>query len=489
MLTRTLTLPAVLAVVLTLAACNGGEDTPAATPSPSPAPSATPAPQADAGSWPMLGHDIASSFRNAQESALSPTNVAQLEEAWSFEAPGNVSGTPAVVDGRVYVLANGGTFAFAAATGELLWENRDVGGTSSPTYDDGTLYVLAGPAVLRALDAETGDELWQAQVDGHPQAAGFSSPVVAGDLVIAGSSSSEEFGSANPTFRGGVVAFDRETGAAVWRHDTVDPPFNGVSVWSSVSVDLEAGAVYATTGNNYTGEASETSDSIFALDLETGELLWNTQLREGDVYTIQNPQSEDSDFGTNPILFEAEVAGETRQLVAAGQKSGDYWALDRTTGEVVWHRKVSGGSALIGGVFNNGAYDGERIIIAGNNGTSDAPGGEPANGESETGLGGATVGTSVLTALDPSDGAVLWERQLPAWVWAPITLAGGAGFVSAESELQAFDTATGEKLFSFKTNGTITSGAAVAGGRVFFGSGLAYFRTTQDQAFYALALP
>ena len=242
--------------------------------------------------------------------------------------------------------------------------------------------------------------------------------------------------------------------------------------------------MFATTGNNYTGEAGSTSDSIFALDVETGELLWLTQLTEGDIFTIRNPRSPDSDFGTNPVLFDVEG----RKLLGAGQKSGMFWVLDRENGEIVWGRQVSGGSALIGGVFNNGAYDGERIIVAGNNGESDGPGSEPANGESE---GGAArgVGTSVLMAMDPADGSIIWERQLPAWVWAPITIANGVGYVSAESELQAFDVETGEKLFTFQTGGTITSGAAVAGGQVYFGSGLAYFTTTPNTTFHALALP
>jgi polyvinyl alcohol dehydrogenase (cytochrome) len=148
---------------------------------------------------------------------------------------------------------------------------------------------------------------------------------------------------------------------------------------------------------------------------------------------------------------------------------------------------VSGGSALIGGVFNNGAYDGERIIVAGNNAESDGPGSEPANGESEAGAS-AELGTSVLMAMDPADGSIIWERQLPAWVWAPITIANGVGYVSTESQLQAFDVETGEKLFTFQTGGTITSGAAIADGQVYFGSGLVYYTTTPNTTFHALAL-
>ena len=103
-------------------------------------------------------------------------------------------------------------------------------------------------------------------------------------------------------------------------------------------------------------------------------------------------------------------------------------------------------------------------------------------------LSGTQFGTSVLMAMDPEDGSIIWERQLPAWVWAPITIANGVGYVSAESELQAFDVETGEKLFTFQTGGTITSGAAVVDGRVYFGSGLAYFTTTPNNIFHALAL-
>src|SRR5207237_8683873 len=111
--------------------------------------------------------------------------------------------------------------------------------------------------------------------------------------------------------------------------------------------------------------------------------------------------------------------GGTGKLLGSGQRSGLFWALDRETGEVVWSRKISPGSQLIGGIFNNGAYDGQRIIVAGNNGTSSDPGSEPANGNSHP-LAAATTPTSVLMAMTPADGSGEWERQLTDWAWAPI---------------------------------------------------------------------
>ncbi len=474
----------VLALLVFVSACDGSDDAAGDDPSPSAVLAAT-----SIDGWTMLGYDLSSSFQNTAETSISVSSARGLATSWTFDAGGFIASTPAVANGRVYVVSARGAFALDAQTGAEIWRNAALAGTASPALADGEMYINTGGALLHRVDPETGESDWQAEIDGHDRASGFSSPVLAGNLVIVGSSSTEEAVAAdNATFRGSIVAFDRASGREVWRHYTVDPPHNGVAMWSTPTVDLERGLVFGSTGNNYTEEAGPTSDSMFAVSLETGELAWLRQLSEGDVFTIRNPRSPDSDFGTNPILFDAEIEGDDRALVGAGQKSGMFWALDRETGEVVWSRQVSGGSALIGGVFNNGAFDGERIIVAGNNGTSTGAGSEPSNGASSP-LGGANITTSVLMAMDPADGAVLWERQLPAWTWAPITLANGVGFVAADSDLQAFDVATGERLMLVDTEGTIAGGAAIWDGRVYFGSGLSYLGTTGGTKLYALALP
>jgi outer membrane protein assembly factor BamB len=74
-------------------------------------------------------------------------------------------------------------------------------------------------------------------------------------------------------------------------------------------------------------------------------------------------------------------------------------------------------------------------------------------------------------------------------VWAPITIANGVGFVAADSDLQAFDVATGERLAVIDTEGTIAGGAAIWDGRVYFGSGLSYLTTTGGTKLYALEVP
>jgi polyvinyl alcohol dehydrogenase (cytochrome) len=431
--------------------------------------------------WTQLGHDLASTFHNPR-AALTPKRAARLKQAWTYEAPGSVNGAPAVAGDRVTVLSQDGLVALDAGSGQEVWTRDDIRGTSSPTLRGRVLYVYAGDTTLWALDADDGSDRWKVKADDQRFATGFSSPVVAGNAVIVGLSSLEEVAArGSATFRGGVVAFDRRNGKELWRYRTAEPPYNGVGVWSTVSVDPEAQTVFATTGNNYTDSAGPTSDSVIALDLRSGQVRWIRQVTAGDVFTLANPQSQDSDLGTNPILFEAEVDGERRKLLGAGQKSGLFWVLDRATGEIVWQRQVSDGSALIGGVFNNGAYDGRSIIMAGNNGPP-GPGPEPPNPPRTF-----TAGTSMLVALDPATGGARWEVELPAWVWAPITLADGVGFVAVDRELRAFDTKTGKQLFSLETEGTISSAPAIVGRHVYFGSGLSYFPPTKPgHTVYAL---
>jgi polyvinyl alcohol dehydrogenase (cytochrome) len=417
--------------------------------------------------WTMLGHDYRSSFTNPAETALSLQNVHELRQLWELDAGGQVYGAPVVVDRTVYINSTGGLYALDGDSGAVLWKNAEVRATSALFYSEGTLFAHDFGALLRALDATTGEEKWETRTDAHRLATGLSSPIVFERYVVVGLSSNEIVRE-GATFRGGVAAFDRETGEQLWRDYTANPPHNGASVWSTVAIDTEARVVFAGSGQNYTGEAGPDSDALFALALDTGERLWTTQTVMGDVFTPINPRGPDADFGANPILFEADIDGESRALVGAGQKNGKFWALDRRTGEPVWDRTLGPGSPLTGGVLNNGAFDGTRILVANNSAA-------------------AQFGT--LFALNPSDGATIWERPLPGWVWAPITVANGVGFVAADKNLLAFDTATGDVVFMFATDGTIACGASIAGGRVHVGSGMQHIVGTVNRKLHVLALP
>ena len=278
-------------------------------------------------------------------------------------------------------------------------------------------------------------------------------------------------------FKGSVVCLNKSDGSLVWKTYTAGYGENGAAVWSTVALDPKEGLVIAGTGNNYTENPGPDSDSLFAFDMESGDIKWHQQVTVGDVFTISNPRSPDTDFGANPVIFDVDK----QELVAAGQKSGDIYVFDRTNGMQIATRKLGGGSAFIGGVFQALGWDGEHIIVVNNQTTSMADGSEPSNGDSG--------GTSVMFALDPLTLDIVWERQLPAWVWAPLTLANGVGFVGAEKTLEAVDLKTGAKLFDYQAAGTIIGAPIINNGRVYVASGLEYTFGHADDKLHAFALP
>jgi polyvinyl alcohol dehydrogenase (cytochrome) len=408
---------------------------------------------------------VRSSYRNSDETKLTTANAGTLKEVWVFPTPGSATGTAAVVDGVVYAPSMGAIVALDAVTGVMKWTARqNVSG--SVTYDAGKLYVQNSAGFVVQLDAATGAPGWQTPVGSF---GGFGSPLVVGNKVLVGASSGEEnLVADNAMFRGRAVALDKTDGRILWQHATAVAPANGAAIWSSPSADPELGLAYFTTGNNYTGVAGDQSDSIIALDLESGTLMWKFQATANDVYTTVNfGPGPDFDFGTNPIVFDAGG----KKLVGAGQKSGTFYALDRMTGVKVWSQLITPGCG-IGGIFNNGAFDGKNILVSS----------WPCNGP------------ATLKALDAATGNPVWSVTLPAQSWAPITTANGVGFVASQNTLHAFDVADGKMLASHTAGGSIASGAVVVEGRVFFGSGVpplagSFGSPMDDKVFHALALP
>ena len=174
-------------------------------------------------------------------------------------------------------------------------------------------------------------------------------------------------------------------------------------VWSTVSVDLDARVVFASTGNNYTLGGSN-SDAVHAISLDTGERKWVQQVRQNDVWSVNLSiqLGEDTDFGANPIL--ADVDG--RKILGVGDKGCAFWALDRETGEILWSdaQLSSTRTTSTGGMLMNGAFDGQYFYVA-----SNQPPGE-----------------SILHVLDPRDGSdVLPAQMLGATVWVAPSLANG----------------------------------------------------------------
>jgi outer membrane protein assembly factor BamB len=456
--------------------------------------------------WVTMGYDIESTFHNTAETKLSKDNVASLKAAWADPPKILVYGTPVVVGDTVYVGGADAIYALHAADGSQIWKFSDGsasgGATSSLAYEDGILYFNAGSggnAVALDVSGDQPSVKWDMPYDTFPGSIlGFSSPVVVGDLVVFGDSSLDaKLDPAAGPYRGAVVALHKADGTPAWKTPTASDAEDGCAVWGTVAIDPVAKIAYAPVGNNYNA-AGPSSDSIFAYNLTDGTVKWHQQVTQEPYFNLSElTHGPDSDFGANPVVY--DIGG--KQLVAAGQKSGMVYVWDRLTGgaplvstNLLGQLKpgLGSGTTFIGGVFQGLAFDGKHLIVV-CNGTTNSnpnPNDEPSNGDSKPPGGLTSVQlTSVLYALDPVTLDTVYARQLPAWVWSPITIANGVGFLGTEMTLEAFDIETGDKLFTYRVPGTIASGITISNGRLFFGSGLSYLAGTADGTFHSLALP
>jgi FOG: WD40-like repeat len=214
----------------------------------------------------MIGHDATNSRSQPFEHRLRPANVHRLATKWVAAMAGDVSATPAVVDGAVYVGDFGGMlWKLDAETGSVIWSRMVADYTgiagdivrTSPSLARDTLVVgdLKAPNML-GIDARTGNLRWITQVHPDPKGIMTGSPVLAGDTIYTGVSAS---GASGPgaTFRGAIVALDAQTGSIRWRtyslpdNGGVAGGYAGATMFAPPAVDLSAGLVYGTFGQPY----------------------------------------------------------------------------------------------------------------------------------------------------------------------------------------------------------------------------------------------
>jgi alcohol dehydrogenase (cytochrome c) len=294
------------------------------------------------------------SQRHSRLTAIDKTNVDQLEVKWvkQLETLADVETTPLVVDGVMYLTQSpSNVIALDASTGSQFWtyehtlpeklslccgrQNRGVAILGE------TLFLGTLDAKLIALDAKTGAVQWEVQ--SADPATGYSktaAPLVIGDKVISGIAGGE-YG-----IRGFLDAYDAKTGELAWRFYTIPgegEPHNdtweddswktgGAPTWITGAYDPDLNLVYWGTGNpgpDWNGEAREGdnlySDSVVALDADTGELKWHFQFTPHDVH--------DWDATQIPILIDIEFDGRPRKLMLFPNRNGFFYVLDRVTGE------------------------------------------------------------------------------------------------------------------------------------------------------------
>jgi polyvinyl alcohol dehydrogenase (cytochrome) len=381
-----------------------------------------------------------------------------------------------------------------------------------------------------AFDKNNGRLLWSTALETHFAAIITQSAVVHGNRVYVGTSSLEEAMSAFVpgyvccSFRGSMAALDLNTGAIVWKtYMTPSAEFPGNAVWgSTASIDTKRGQLYIATGNNYNvpesvldcvsdNEGNDAAiaaclpadnyfDAILALDLKTGAVRWVTRALPFDAWTVDcifapdgvptncpEPAGPDYDFGQGPALFTVKPSGQgkPRELVGTGQKSGQYWALDPSTGGVVWVTQAGPGGTA-GGLQWGSAVDGKRVYTANAN----------SNAVPWTLPNGNVTSNGVWSGLDAATGDVLWQvtPSHGGGTSGPVTTANGVVYgcsLDPEGWMYALDAATGAELWEFKSGGSCLSGAAIVDGTLYWGSGYTNLGPpmTGNNKLYAFGLP
>jgi len=422
--------------------------------------------------WLRVGLDLANTRAVTGETALDVDSVAGLAPAWDVRGIDGMSGTPAVSGGVVYFGDwTGHVRALNRDDGTEVWNrrlgDRYIGG--SVALDGDHVYAGTFDGRIVALARDTGEPVWDTQIGDHPKAVIFGSPVVVDGLVVVGVASFEVFVTGNPnTFRGHIVALDAATGAERWRFYVTAGDATqaaGVSIWSSPAIDTERGVAYIGTGQSYGLPASPLSDSLLALDLQTGEEVWHTQFTADDAWTLAQPTGLDADVGAMPNLF--PVNG--KDAVGVGDKAGTYRALDRETGEILWEAPLTPGGTQ-GGVMASAAVAGGIVYVTSNDASRDAN----------------------MAALDADTGEEVWRAQLGAHVTGPVTWANGVLYVSDDSgRIDAYDAADGSRLWSYDVPFPAAGGIAVVDGVVYAGWGwwLANPPANADGGVIAFAVP
>lgn len=449
-------------------------------------------------------------YQSPAGTRINRENLDDLQIAWSlgFEDASSARAQPAIVDGVMFVGSSSGqVHALDLETGCRYWsyaalvEVRTAPTVTHSDQLDQTLVIVADLSNrVYALDAHTGFKVWHADPDDHPFAMSTGAPSVYGDRVYVPISSIEVAVAADPqysccTFRGNVAALDLHTGEELWQTYIMEEPGavgensagnpvlapSGAPIWNSPTIDPERDRIYTGTGQNYSRPASDTSDSVIAFNMESGNMDWVFQATANDAFIIgcgmgggEHPNCPDPgpdiDIGTSPLLVPLSNGSE---VLVAGTKGSEVYGLDPDQeGAVLWRTNVGRGSPL-GGVHWGMTWLGDTVFVP----------------VSDRIPGGASEPQPGLHAIDMRDGTVQWYapaqdrcQEGPAQCGnaysAPPTAIDGVVFTGAlNGVLFAHDAASGEILWEFDSRGEYdtvnrvpaTGGALDAAGPVISG--------------------
>jgi alcohol dehydrogenase (cytochrome c) len=422
-------------------------------------------------------------------SRLLPVAIVQTGMTASFET------TPIVVGGVMFittpVVSNQmKIMAVNATTGERIWET---------TYNLGSFQICCGPVnrgvaagygkvyvvtlddKLLALDATDGKVLWEKNV--ADPTGGYSetmAPQIYRGNVIVGSAGGEW------ALRGFVADYDANTGDQKWRWWSTDPStysgdswkVGGAMVWTTPAIDPKLGLLILSTGNpnpDLYGDSrkgdNRYSDSIVALDVNTGQLRWYYQEVKHDVW--------DYDAVSNPVLFDVHENGQTIPAAGEAGKVGWVFIVDRRTGKLI--RKSAPYVMMSPNMFSMPTATGVKMLPGANGGSEWSPPAyspqthdlyvlamnqlmnfttnQPQGGPGQLRLGSAFanvkpggIQNGPFVALNMDTGKIAWQYTAPQPLIGGALVTGGNLAFMGEGNgwFDAFNATTGQRVWRYQ---------------------------------------
>ena len=460
---------------------------------------------------------------------VNASNVSRLKPAFVFQTAvlESMETAPIVVDGVMFLTTSfNHVYAINAATGEEYWHYKHklgpivtvcCGNNNRGVAIDGTtLYMGTIDAKLVALDAKSGRVLWQSEI-GDPE-KGYSdtmAPAVVNGKVLIGTNGGE-YG-----VRGFLKAYDAKDGKLLWTfytipekghegvwatHDATGRDMHrdiaaekaalakdgsfwqtlGGGVWMTPAIDRKSNTAFFLVGNPSPdlygairpGDNLYT-DSMVAVDLETGKYKWHSQYIAHDVW--------DLDAVSPAILTQAkDASGRMVDVVVHGGKTGHVYVHERGTGKII---RFSEAMIPQENMWVLPTKDGARMLPGANGGVEWSPMAvdptthmayaanlhQPMTYHVEESpypggklwLGGAfkvipsEEQWGQLVAVNLDTGKIAWKHKTPQpLIGGVLATAGGVVFNGeANGWFKAFDAKTGKELWKFNCGAGVNAPA------------------------------
>ncbi len=434
---------------------------------------------------------------------------------------------PIVVNGVIYVTTSDDyVFAIQGGTGKELWEwkpsntgvfaNYGVNANRGVAYCDGKVFLLTLDMQIVSLDASTGKLVKEVPIsDAVPGASAQYSysetqaPICWDNTLVIGASGSD-YG-----VRGFVMAYTTNLTAAWSSPYWIIPPDStewrsfgvytgGGTNWNPATIDPTTNTLYITTSNpspifdpQVRPGPDPRTDSLIALDLSNGRQKWWQQQIPGDQWGYSTSQPA--------LVYTIKIEGRERRVISVATKEGTWWMYDARTGAPIYqhvkllneleHPALVPGKAVtvypssLGGLnYSPSSFDPTTGYVINSQAETSVVLQEKADptevnkykirGDVDNGLAaGSTFGYTPkdwhdygsVTAVNAARGKVVWKEVVPEPGRGGVTTtSSGLAFVGGgDGILRAYDTYTGNLLWSFQTGFQIASGASIyeAGGK------------------------